>query len=72
MEKTQSLWDNKRYYNLQRHALNIAVHFLLSQPKNRYLYANFVMFSRKYKLYIDFRFLLYIFAAEFHFKQRQL
>ena len=40
--------------------------------KNTYLFVNFVIFSRKYELYIGFRFLFYIFAAEFYFKQRQL
>lgn len=55
----------------QRQAQNIANHFQFSQTQKCYLNANFVIFSRKYDLYIDFRFLFYIFAAGFHFKQRQ-
>ncbi len=55
----------------QRQAQNIANHFQFSQPKNRYLFANFVIFSQKYELYIAFLFLFYIFAAEFLFKQQQ-
>ena len=38
---------------------------------NNYLNLNFVIFSQKCGLYIGFRFLFYIFAAGFYFKQRQ-
>ena len=71
MNKKEKGWKSPLSFLLGQ-TQNIADYFLFSQSKNIYLYANFVIFSRKYELYIVFWFLFYIFAAEFLFKQGQL
>ena len=60
MNKKEKGWKSPLSF-LLRQALNIADDSLFSQSKSIYLYANFVIFSRKYELYIVFLvFILYL------------